>query len=534
MSRIILISGPLCSGKSSLAKQIAEKFNFTLVKTTEIIRARKKGKKDRPALIHYGDRLDTETNGKWILESLFKLREDQKDLVVDSARSQLQINCIRKVFGKSVIHIHLTAEVGERKARYCSKFAGRPEIDLFDAIQRKQPEKRILKLIDDADIAIYTDRCTEADILTRVACLLNLYEKKPVQLVDVIIGGQYGSEGKGNIASYISREYSYLVRVGGPNAGHTVYDDDGRKVKFRQIPSGSLIDTCKLVLGPGAIIDIQVLQKEIAEANIEVGRLFIDPQALIITPEDSRQEAGDLTNISTTGSGTGAALARRITDRGGEGTKTVKLARDFQELSPYIRKSTEIFEEAFFKNEKVLLEGTQGTGLSLYHGHYPHVTSRDTTAAGCLAEAGISPRHVRRVIMVCRTYPIRVANPKAEGKTSGYMSREIDFETISARSGLDVNIIKEIERTTVTNHQRRIAEFDWCLLKNSSALNCPSDIALTFVDYIDAKNQDARRFDQLTSGTIKFIEEIERVSSAPVSLISTRSNNRNIIDRRRW
>ncbi len=83
-----------------------------------------------------------------------------------------------------------------------------------------------------------------------------------------------------------------------------------------------------------------------------------------------------------------------------------------------------------------------GTGLSLYHGIYPYITSRDTTAAGCLAEAGISPGRVRKVIMVCRTYPIRVADPDAEGKTSGFMSQPLDWVEIARRAGLNVDQLR--------------------------------------------------------------------------------------------
>jgi len=176
----------------------------------------------------------------------------------------------------------------------------------------------------------------------------------------------------------------------------------------------------------------------------------------------------------------------------------------------------------------VLLEGTQGTGLSLYHGIYPWVTSRDTTVAGCLAEAGIAPHRVRRVVMVVRTYPIRV------GGYSGPMSQELSWEQIADRSGLDLNDILQTEKGSVSRNQRRVAEFDWTQLRSAAEINGATDIALTFADYLDAKNDQARRFDQLTGETIQNIEEIERVAGTPVTLISTRFHERSIIDRRSW
>jgi adenylosuccinate synthase len=214
--------------------------------------------------------------------------------------------------------------------------------------------------------------------------------------------------------------------------------------------------------------------------------------------------------------------------RGGKTNPCVRLAKEFPQLKPYIRESQVILEKAFVRGERVLLEGTQGTSLSLHHGLYPWVTSRDTTVPGCLADAGIASTRVRRVIMVCRTYPIRVGGP------SGHMALEISYEELAKRSGIDITELKKTETTTTTRKQRRLAEFDWEQLHRSTILNGPTDIALTFVDYISKANRDAFRFDQLTHQTVRFIEEVERVSGVPVSLISTKFNRRNVIDRRSW
>jgi adenylosuccinate synthase len=180
----------------------------------------------------------------------------------------------------------------------------------------------------------------------------------------------------------------------------------------------------------------------------------------------------------------------------------------------------------------VLLEGTQGTALSLYHGHYPYVTSRDTTTAGCLAEAGIGPHRVRKVVLVARTYPIRVESPS--GRTSGPMSQEITYEDVAARSGIPLEELRTTEKGSVSSKQRRIGEFDWQLLQRAVELNSATDIALTFTDYLDARNREARRYEQLATETIRFVEEVERVAGVPVSLLTTRFDVRGIIDRRRW
>jgi adenylosuccinate synthase len=210
----------------------------------------------------------------------------------------------------------------------------------------------------------------------------------------------------------------------------------------------------------------------------------------------------------------------------------VRLAHDVAELAPFIRPAFDVLERAYAAGNKILLEGTQGTGLSLYHGSYPHVTSRDTTAAGCLAEAGISPRRVRRVIAVCRTYPIRVMNG-AEG-TSGPMSQEITWEELAARSGVPLDELLTTEKGSVSHKQRRVSEFDWQLLRRAVELNGATDVALTFADYLDVRNRGARRFDQLSLDTIRFVDEVEQVAGVPVSLIGTRFAVRSVIDRRQW
>jgi adenylosuccinate synthase len=111
------------------------------------------------------------------------------------------------------------------------------------------------------------------------------------------------------------------------------------------------------------------------------------------------------------------------------------------------------------------------------------------------------------------------------------MVLEVSYEQLAKRSGISVEELKTSERT---NRQRRVAEFDWIQLRRSTVLNGPTYIALTFVDYLSVKNRDAYRFEQLTEETLRFIEEVERVSGQPVSLISTNFHWRNVIDRRAW
>jgi adenylosuccinate synthase len=114
------------------------------------------------------------------------------------------------------------------------------------------------------------------------------------------------------------------------------------------------------------------------------------------------------------------------------------------------------------------------------------------------------------------------------------MSKEITWREVEKRARRPAGSIRAKERTSTTHRKRRVGEFEWTLLRKAASLNAPTDIALTFADYISRLNQDARRFEQLTPETIGLIEEIERVAGAPVSLISTRFDYRSIIDRRAW
>ncbi len=138
----------------------------------------------------------------------------------------------------------------------------------------------------------------------------------------------------------------------------------------------------------------------------------------------------------------------------------MRMARDIADLKPYLKPTRPILESAFRQGKRVFLEGTQGTGLSLHHGDYKWVTSRDTTVSGCLADAGIAPSRVRRIVMVCRTYPIRVQNPDKTGEQSGPMGKEISWEIVAQRSKIPIEDFKEKEKTTTTTRERRVAEFN--------------------------------------------------------------------------
>lgn len=539
--QVVAISGPVGSGKSTLARSLAERKGVFHVRTQDLIRQAAKLRGDRieltrRAMQQYGEKLDNESGGRWVaegvIEFLAKCSSEPRVVIVDSVRLVDQVRELRLACPDRVTHVYLHAPAQVLDERYRERTnSGLTELSSYAEVAEDSTESQIGRLEHDAEVSIDTVRSSAQDVVVRTAAALGLDTNRKTRLVDVYVGGQYGSEGKGNVAYHLAGEYSVLMRVGGPNAGHKV-PTKPQPMTHRQLPSGSLANPqAALVIGPGATISLEVLLSEIKEAGVTNERLFIDPQAMIIEARDLEAEKVLVSSIGSTGQGGGAAASRRIMGRN-DPSQEVRLARDVEKLEQYLRPSFDVLNEAYRNGETIMLEGTQGTHLSLFHGTYPYVTSRDTSVSGTLAEAGIPPLRVRRVIMVVRTYPIRVGNPP-EGY-SGWMSQELAWDEVASRAKLAPGQLGALEVGSVTARERRVGEFDWSMLARSAELNGPTDIALTFVDYLDAANRNARRYDQLTGDTIHFVEEIEKVTGAKVSIISTGFDDRRLIDRREW
>lgn len=551
--QIVIISGKTCSGKTGLADLLEKEYGFLVVRTRDFLSQQLElspVSADRASLIQQGLEQDQATSSEWVLEAVRRATVDLRpkgSIVVDHVSSPAQVHAFRKAFGENLVHIHLWASMATLEQRYARIEGAKAEATPYSKIDHLKDDGEIRALKHDADVRINTSRSDARDTLVRVAARLHLFTPPEVRPVDVLIGGQYGSEGKGNVVAYLAREYDVIVRVGGPNAGHTVASPSG-PYTYHHLPSGSRDVSAKLLLGPGMTINLKGLLKEINECKIGCERLFIDPQAIIIEDEDIEAERGRLVGaIASTGSGSGAAAARRIMRRG---DASVLLAKDIPELkefvgsgAPYRGSTMDRLEEAYRSGRSILLEGTQGSGLSIFHGIYPYVTSRDTNVAGCLAEAGISPSRVRKILMVIRPMPIRVGDPDGdEGKTSGPLKHKAEFDDIAKEAGLDPKELHSAEKTSTTKRKRRVGWFEWESFRKACALNAPTDIVLTFADYLEGENRKARRFEQLGRETIEFVEELERVAQAPVSLINTRfprepdgtGDLRSVIDRRNW
>lgn len=296
-----------------------------------------------------------------------------------------------------------------------------------------------------------------------------------------LVGGQYGSEGKGAIARHVADRYGVHVRVGSPNAGHTIYWK-GAKHVMQSIPCGWIDPEAKIVIGRGALLNMRLLMNELVHILQYypdfLSRLYIDSCAGILDERFHEQEGGINgemhRRIGSTGEGVGPARIARL-QRDPEKFRLFGDVCDEYGLSECCVNDTPgLIARWQDAGEDVLIEGTQGSGLSLLHSNWPYCTSIDTNAAGMISEVGVAPSRLTDVLMVCRTFPIRVAG------NSGPMEGETTWDEISERVGHPV-----VERTTVTKKIRRVAEWDDDLFATSCLYNAPTEIALTFCDYVD-------------------------------------------------
>lgn len=313
--------------------------------------------------------------------------------------------------------------------------------------------------------------------------------------VSIVVGGQFGSEGKGKVAWWFARknQVSSVVRVGGTNSGHTVIDTSGKPVIFRTLPTAAIDREVNCILPAGSYIDIDILFHEIKTAGISPDKIKIHPNAAIITEEQKQMEkdAGLLERIGSTGSGTGAAVSMRAMR-----DNRFVCAKDVGELSQFVCDTDEFLRQEISSRHEVLIEGTQGFGLSsLRSPYYPKATSRDTTAAGFLSETGLSPFDVTNIIMVIRTFPIRVAGD------SGPLPNELTWDDVTAFAKKDDPIC---EYTSVTQLLRRVGRFDPDIILRAIRTNRPNQIVLNHLDYIPGTDNT------ITQDRLAFINSVQQ------------------------
>jgi adenylosuccinate synthase len=332
--------------------------------------------------------------------------------------------------------------------------------------------------------------------------------------VTVVVGAQWGDEGKAKVIDLLSKEHTYVVRYqGGHNAGHTVVVD-GERYALQLVPSGILYDHVIPVIANGVVVDLPTLFSEIdmlESRGHSCAELKVSSRAHLIFPwhqaHDAIAEAmrGD-DKIGTTLKGIGPAYAdkaRRVGIRvgdvldpdrfaglvreraiaentlieqaGGDTLNVDEIVASFGELgarvAPYVSDTVGLLHGALASGAHVLLEGAQATFLDLDHGTYPYVTSSNPTAGGACAGTGLGPRDIDRVVGITKAYTTRVG--------AGPFPTElfdVDGETL-------VDVGKEFG--TVTGRRRRAGWLDCVMLRQAVRLNSLTELALTKLDILD-------------------------------------------------
>ena len=332
--------------------------------------------------------------------------------------------------------------------------------------------------------------------------------------VTVVIGAQWGDEGKAKVIDLLSKEHGYVVRYqGGHNAGHTVVVGDERYA-LQLIPSGILYDHVVPVIGNGVVVDMKTLFEEIdtlERRGISCQRLRVSSHAHLIFPWhqawDALAEAirGDA-KIGTTLKGIGPAYAdkaRRVGIRAGEVLDASAFAAALKEratvedealrkagaapldvddlieqftahaarLAPYVADTVSELHDALAAGHHLLLEGAQATFLDLDHGTYPYVTSSNPTAGGACTGSGLGPKDLDRIIGITKAYTTRVGSGPFPTELTNELGDRI------------VDIGREFG--TVTGRRRRPGWIDCVMLRQAVRINSLTEIALTKLDVFD-------------------------------------------------
>ncbi len=329
----------------------------------------------------------------------------------------------------------------------------------------------------------------------------------------IIVGGFWGDEGKGKIVAYIANtdKPRIIARGGvGPNAGHTV-EISGQKFGLRMIPSGFVYKDARLLIGAGVLVNPEVFLREVELLKV-ADRARVDYRCAIIEPRHCEMDRTQdhLKKIGTTGTGCGPANVDRV-------CRIAKQAKDIPELKDFLTDVPLEINEALDRGDFVLIEGSQGFGLSLYYGTYPYVTSKDTTASAIASDVGIGPTRVDDVIVVFKSFPTRVG--------AGPFPTEMPAEE-AEKLGI-------VEYGTVTGRRRRVGYWDGKLAKYSAMVNGATQIAITGIDKLDRDCYGVKEWEKLTPKAKKFIEDIEAEIKVPVTLISTGPDMNQIIDLRK-
>jgi len=402
---------------------------------------------------------------------------------------------------------------------------------------------------------------------------------------DLIVGLQWGDEGKGKIVDMMAQEYEVVARfAGGHNAGHTIVTN-GRKYALHLIPSGILNCDAVNIIGNGVVVCPANLMKEMAQFDNLEGRLWLSDKAHLILPyhqliDQAKERMRGDKAIGTTGRGIGPAYADKISRSGHRVGELKDIDTLYEKIIDYLHQNRSIFDamgveipsEEALKNDlkryrdglmpyiadttqmiwhdleagkKILFEGAQGTMLDIDHGTYPYVTSSNTIAGGACTGMGVSAKRIGTVTGIAKAYCTRVGNGPFPSEDFG-----ADGERLRQQGH---------EFGTTTGRPRRCGWFDAVAIRYACALNGCDQISLMKLDVLDGFNEikictgyefegevidyvpyDLDRvkpiyetfpgwekvegisdYDELPDSAKAYIETIERVSGVKVGIIST-------------
>lgn len=411
--------------------------------------------------------------------------------------------------------------------------------------------------------------------------------------VDLIVGVQWGDEGKGKIVDMMAQNYDVVCRYqGGHNAGHTIVVD-GKKLALHLIPSGILNKKAINIIGNGVVVSPEAILKEMKQFDEIKNRLFISDKAHMVLGfhaeiDLAKERLRGKNAIGTTGRGIGPTYSSKIERTGhrlGDLRDVPKLvdslmeyfrinkvifealevkmpSRDelevelegyAKELLPFITDTTTLLWKCMDEDKRILLEGAQGTLLDIDHGTYPFVTSSSTISAGACIGLGLSPKSIGKITGIAKAYCTRVGN--------GPFPSE-DFEK-------DADILRENgqEFGTTTGRPRRCGWFDAVAMRFASRINGCDQLALMKLDVLDGfsrvkicvayekngirydtlpENLDdikpiyeefegwdsvvgIREYDKLPINAKKYIQKIEELTNTKVGIISTGPDRKDTI-----
>lgn len=333
----------------------------------------------------------------------------------------------------------------------------------------------------------------------------------------------WGSSGKGKFNSLLANTESpdFAVSQNSVNASHVIVRNDGSTYKYAHLPSSTENPTTKLVMGAGASIDLKKMLQEIEDHNLTPERLFIHPNAVVITEDDIEYEKEHLARIASTMTGNGAAAGKKVMRH-----PDTKTACDFTELAPFIRDTTSLIAQWLKDGQTGILETAQGWDLSMDHGvmyedisgtvhkAYPYTTSRNVDPMTFAGLTGAPARLMGSIFMNIRAFPIRVGDGSncevdglngvsLKGSSSGPIwpdQEELDWEK-------DLNITPEI--TSLTKRKRRVFSFSDMQLKHGTKVCMPNYMTINFVNYVDPAIENV--FGQFTR--VKLLHAFPKVAA---------------------